>query len=275
MKTGYSLLLRQYLDAGEVGYQDCRDFQIVCPACREAIFKAGSEDGLRQYLSHYPAAAAQAPDCELRVARIDATRIDRENAAGRGQQLAAFQAVFREAMLAQIWPDPEMRRQGAAHAAWMAERRTFRWFADQVREMYVRTKDAIDAVFWDLGDVYPGQSPFWRKRQSAFARDFLEHLIARHSVKNLNLALAVGLMHQLAVSERQGAGSTPQDVLGLEAMTALRQAPEDELNRWLERRLQDATMPVVLTAGLQAIRAVLVEFPYVEVLRDALAAKHP
>ena len=39
MKLGYSLLLGEHIEAEWIEYTDCKVFQIVCPNCKEPIFK--------------------------------------------------------------------------------------------------------------------------------------------------------------------------------------------------------------------------------------------
>ena len=55
MKTAFSLLLQGYLNPVELDYEDCRAFQIVCPACKEPVFKVsgGIEDKATVYFSYY------------------------------------------------------------------------------------------------------------------------------------------------------------------------------------------------------------------------------
>jgi hypothetical protein len=96
MEFAQSLLLRNDLvHAREVGYDDCREFQIICPACHEPVFKAGSEITKRQYFSHY---TKKADDCELRVRIIVAEKMKPKIVVPKGQELASFLAHF-EALL--------------------------------------------------------------------------------------------------------------------------------------------------------------------------------
>jgi hypothetical protein len=39
MKIALCLLLAEYVDAAEVEHADTAEFQIVCPCCRESVFK--------------------------------------------------------------------------------------------------------------------------------------------------------------------------------------------------------------------------------------------
>lgn len=96
MKTGFSIILGEYIDASALTHRDCEPFQIVCPECREPMFKVErpQETESTQYLSHYKLKTPFA-DCELRVE--GASRSDREayNAFSRNQTLEHFLGVFR------------------------------------------------------------------------------------------------------------------------------------------------------------------------------------
>ena len=72
MKTGYSMLLGEYVDSEAINYTDCKSFQIVCPICREPVFKVerSHPPPTLHYLSHYEESKAFATDCELRVRGI-------------------------------------------------------------------------------------------------------------------------------------------------------------------------------------------------------------
>ncbi len=97
MNLGYSLLLGEYIEAERVEYDDCKPFQITCPACHEPVFKVvravpGSE---RHYLSHYEVSQSYATDCELRVRSLTHAEIEKSNSLARGQRLALFLSVLK------------------------------------------------------------------------------------------------------------------------------------------------------------------------------------
>ncbi len=107
MKTGYSLLLGEHIEAIRVAYKDCELFQIVCPCCKEPIFKVVRPDEKTplHYLSHYEKARAYSADCELRVNNTSKEEIDRENTVSRDQRLSYFLRVFRTALLENEYSD--------------------------------------------------------------------------------------------------------------------------------------------------------------------------
>lgn len=98
MKIGYSNILGEHLQAASLHHKDCEPFQVVCPACREPVFKVvRADDGETiHYLSHYAAAKAYQADCELRVAGIGAETIDQGNRVSREQRLRYFLQVLRD-----------------------------------------------------------------------------------------------------------------------------------------------------------------------------------
>lgn len=93
MKLGYSILLGETMSAARVEYHDCEHFQIVCPSCREPVFKAIRRQDEREdihYLSHYSVDKAARSDCELRVNGISVADIEKQNAEARDQRLLYF-----------------------------------------------------------------------------------------------------------------------------------------------------------------------------------------
>ncbi|BAP04572.1 TPA: hypothetical protein I7108_003978 [Vibrio cholerae O1] len=98
MKIGYSILLGEYVSSTNLSYDDCRDFQIVCPECREPVFKVSraSVETTIDYLSHYK--AVNDADCELRVSSLKLADIESYNSVSRKQTLEKFLNVFKSAL---------------------------------------------------------------------------------------------------------------------------------------------------------------------------------
>lgn len=106
MKLGYSLLLAEYVAAEKVDYLDCKNFQIVCPNCKEPIFKV--ERQLPQtihYLSHYNRDKTYVDICELRVVKISQNEIQSVNNISREQKLEYFLSVLRDAIIENEYPN--------------------------------------------------------------------------------------------------------------------------------------------------------------------------
>lgn len=99
MKTGYSLLLGDYVPATEANHCDTADFQIVCPCCKDPVFKVERHqaDTASEFFSHFTSKPENA-ECELRVRSLTMDQIRREASLSRGQSLKAFQSVIRDAI---------------------------------------------------------------------------------------------------------------------------------------------------------------------------------
>jgi hypothetical protein len=102
MKYGYSILLGEHIEATSIDYDDCKSFQIVCPCCKEPIFKVRREQDKKEmihYLSHYEKSASYAADCELRVNSLKSDDVEKSNASSRNQKMNYFLSVLRDAVL--------------------------------------------------------------------------------------------------------------------------------------------------------------------------------
>ncbi len=100
MKIGYSLLLGEYINSEFINYQDCKNFQIVCPCCKEPVFKVirDSETKKIHYLSHYEKDKSYNDKCELRVSKITVNEIDDHNNESRNQKLRYFLDILKNAI---------------------------------------------------------------------------------------------------------------------------------------------------------------------------------
>ncbi len=103
MKDAYSNLLGEFVEARDVDNQDVAGFQIVCPCCRDAIFKVCREtdSATIDFFSHYKAPKDfTVAECERRVKGMTSEEISRINASGKAQTLEAFRRVLRQAVSA-------------------------------------------------------------------------------------------------------------------------------------------------------------------------------
>lgn len=122
MKVGYSIILGEYIGAESLSYRDCEPFQVVCPNCREPLFKVVRKNGKgvmdsgnaeTSYLSHYSKSSSFNTECELRVSSITATDKGRHNTISRDQRLSHFLEVF----ISALERDPYfIYRSGIAHS---------------------------------------------------------------------------------------------------------------------------------------------------------------
>jgi len=102
MKTGYSNFTGELLAADVIKYEDCKALQIVCPACRDAVYKVerSSSGGVSHFLSHYKAVDIVIEECELRVKSISSSEISENNNKARHQRLELFMKVFQDLIYA-------------------------------------------------------------------------------------------------------------------------------------------------------------------------------
>lgn len=91
-------MLGEYISAPHLDYQDCKSFQIVCPACYEPIFKVARNvrGSFLEYLSHYPETESDTEVCELRVKNISSEKMEVSNSVARNQRLDYFLHVLRD-----------------------------------------------------------------------------------------------------------------------------------------------------------------------------------
>lgn len=196
MNLGYSLLLREYITATEVDYGDCQQFQITCPVCHEAIFKAGKYGHDRQYFSHYAASKSDPKQCELRVLAITKEAIQEKNILGRGQSMDQFFAQFRGFIMRWLYGSraPEMQRR----VNWMAARPGFIRYARGIGRLAASVRDnPIDRDPWQNAlatEFRELRSAFWMLRQSNFSTDFIDHLLAPNSASALTFAVGVAVL---------------------------------------------------------------------------------
>lgn len=102
MKYGYSMLLGELINSEMIDYDDCKSFQIVCPSCREPIFKVKRDTQPIQsihYLSHYEKSSSYQSDCELRVNSYKSDEVKESNQQSRNQKLKYFLEVLQETVL--------------------------------------------------------------------------------------------------------------------------------------------------------------------------------
>lgn len=96
MKTGYSILLGEFVDAKALEHRDCEPFQVVCAVCNEPLFKVerAAEAASTEYLSHYRQGDSFDAACELRAQSKTQAERNKHNAESRDQKLKYFLSVF-------------------------------------------------------------------------------------------------------------------------------------------------------------------------------------
>jgi len=200
MDLGYSLLLREYVTATEVDYGDCKLFQITCPICHEAIFKAGKYGQDRQYFSHYAASKADVNHCELRVRSLKQDDLVISNLAGHGQTMDQFFGHFRKFIVDWLFVEKSahIRRQinwMVARPSFMRIAQVFRSFLIQGNQLitYKLSRDELKQVFNE------DRSPYWIEQQARFAEDFQQHLLAPNSQSALCFVVAIMIFANITI----------------------------------------------------------------------------
>ncbi len=187
MKLGYSMLLGELVPADQAKRTDPVGFQIVCPCCKDPVFKVEREQVEKpiDFFSHY-AGKEGVDECELRVAGISSQQREQANAVSRGQTLKMFLSVFRDTMMLHFRDDEstsadEMRYRNALAFAKMLKIRFEKddWLDDEGLE------DELDRALVPA-DVHrareeTGLDISYRRR---LVRDILNHLRAPHAEKN-------------------------------------------------------------------------------------------
>ena len=189
MKTAYSLFLREHVDPRIIGYEDCRTFQIVCPACKEPVFRVcrKSSDKEVAFFSHYRKDETLNKQCELRVNRISRDTITQINVESRNQKLRLFFRVFQEIVWANEYNDGTIKK--AKQRFYQLGRSDvfasfIRGMLNQLREIVKDKNEMLDMFDESLENLKEFTSPFEMDLQKEFAYDFLCHLLAGHSKTN-------------------------------------------------------------------------------------------
>lgn len=210
MHLGYSALLGEHIQAQAVSYDDCRSFQIVCPACREPVFKVMREvPSPIHYLSHYAADEAYAADCELRVRSMAAREIDTADTASRGQRLKLFLEVLRETVLSSQYEAGDPRQRAEDLARRFRESKGLRRYRQMLFEhahdsfrtvTFADAEDLLDDYVTDFsssGADFP-MTGFAIDVQKRIAWDLWTHVLSRVAQGNYYFLLSHASVHLLA-----------------------------------------------------------------------------
>ena len=295
MKTGYSILLGETIDAKAVQYRDCERFQIVCLHCREPVFKVrrtfGSESD-QHYLAHYSAGASYQGECDLRVGQMDHAEQEKQNDVSRDQRLAYFLNVLRRTLAM----DP-MYPKSAEKSHWRMDNspgivriRELAWETlsqgdrgSSFDECAVDYLYRLDEVGWSLA------TSFSLERQRQIARDMWLTITSNKGHGNFNYVFNHALMHEVANLANmrnptlQDIAMTRQMADYVEALTLARQSGVNavlyrmathELPRGFNKvrgvESDDRSTYFTRLEGNTAIQMVgtLLAFPYFELLKQ-------
>lgn len=183
MRHGYSNILGELVVADVLDYGDCEHFQIVCPSCREPVFKRIRD--ATHFFAHYQESKSLHSECELRVRNLTAIDIEAKAAFARDQRLRFFLNelttllrespnetpalnAFRERMFKTLRGVPEFKRWG--RLAWDFLNEPDTDIDDLVRRFAVNVYAGWDDVEW------APKTSFGRDQQIRAAADMMRTL---------------------------------------------------------------------------------------------------
>lgn len=205
MKTGYSILLGEYVRASALAHKDCEHFQIACPLCREPIFKVEQQwkGEVRHYLSHYRADRSHASDCELRVNRLTAQEMERANTLSRDQKLSLFLDVLQSAVLRTVWGKSNRNPVRKAIRD-MQHKRHLRFLRDISAEHldtdgFLRDFGLMAETYYQ--DAGHPETAFAEAVQQRIARDVFAHVLSANARPSYDFLFNSSLIYLLARME--------------------------------------------------------------------------
>jgi hypothetical protein len=193
MKYGYSLFLQEHVNPKDVDYEDTRLFQIVCPECKEPVFKVSRDlnDKTANYFSHYRKDETLNKQCELRVNSIPSSTINEIVVQSRNQKLSLFLKVFQDMIWDNEFDEAKIKR--VKQRYYEVQRSSIFSEIAVYFLKYGRDLCADKQRLWAMFDetiqnklkskgIY--NSDFAMNIQKEYAYDFLNYLVAGNSKKN-------------------------------------------------------------------------------------------
>jgi hypothetical protein len=296
VRLGYSLLLGEVIDSASISYDDCRPFQIVCPACREPVFKVvrDAPPVPAQYLSHYAVDDAYDKDCELRVANMGRREVEAANATARGQSLKLFLRVLQETILTSQY-DAENRIRAEQFARKLREAPGLRRYREAMFEHAYEScrgmkLDEADEFLQDyVDDVTAGGEEFPRtafalSTQKRIAWDVWRHILSPAARGNYTFLVSHGAVHFLARIElaQKAHDLLPYEHLIVQTLAAFAESGPKEADELLRRlagmyvgpphALEDSDALSKMSAEItHESLGILLRLPYFDLLKAAQA----
>lgn len=293
MKLGYSLLLGEYINSDCINHDDCKSFQIVCPSCKEPIFKVVRETHGTHYLSHYEKGKAYEADCELRVGNISREEVEKVNSDSKGQRLKYFLEVLRTAILDAAFSNEAESVKAENFAKRIRKSnalRKYREFAvSQSRHSYQALPgDEIARCFegyiddvTEISGEFPATS-FALATQKRIAQDVWLHLLSANAHENYMFLWGHAyslFLTRLEISDKER-GSYEYERILHKAMRRMPETNSDEVDAILrELARKDIGAPFAregsnlfrkMTAEIEhEMLGILLQLRYFEMLRDA------
>ena len=291
MKLGYSMLLSEHIGAERLGYEDCKSFQVVCPACREPIFKVTREHPVvLHYLSHYASDVSFDAECELRVGKMGAAEIEAGNHTAREQRIKYFLSVLQQAVINHDYGQGKEKVPGIMKL--MNRAKAISW----MRETACNAEGAIHAmgdifeecaknyIYVDVGaENMEWGSGFAIETQIRIAGDMWRHLLTPPARPNLEfLWNHAYCFFQSRLQLRREQGNQPAPFIQIERHLArLQQCNKEEGKRILAEMAQTLMYrPHVEEDGYRMLLKVFAEIshemvgtllrlPYFDMLKEA------
>ena len=203
---------------------------MVCPACREAVFKKtrSRPDGeITHFLSHHKATDDESRECELRVEAINRAREEQFNAEARGQTLTSFMGILRD-QIEKVHQRNFPARKASQEIRSMLSREGFNDLMAQAKstlKLVLIQEDPrafITQIIADQKD-YAHESPFWQRRQAAYVLDILRTLAQPQQDRNFrHLFAAVYLNMGWRLAGYRKMMQTERDIPGYDPIPAIR-----------------------------------------------------
>lgn len=226
MKTGYSILLGEYIDAAILDYRDCEPFQVVCPACYEPLFKVQrkKEEDAINYLSHYSADKSYAGDCDLRVDSQLRSAYESKNKIARDQRLQYFINVFQDMVARhEIYPHGTGTSQKIFNRS-----KALKWFCgllyDNARKQ-MRNDADLDAIaddyLKDMAEVgVTLETSFAMSVQKRIAIDIWKYLLSDKGEPNFHFLFNHAYLIFMMRLNTPRAGETAEGIAYMQQMLA-------------------------------------------------------
>lgn len=300
MRTGYCILLGEYIEAPWIEYRDCEALQIVCPSCYEPVFKvvANRDAEEKHYLSHYRKDAAFDAECELRVKSVSIPEQQRHNSDSREQRLLYFLRVFLSAL--QRDPFISYRHDIQRTHSEITRSRSYREFRavhfEQMRAGMQESPDAFRdfaADYWNDIGQWPSGIPktvFATEVQTRIAFDMLKCLVTEPGRSNYcalfnhSALYLAGRVQSKAEGSNDSSGETTVCLTLSHFLEGLLSGVEDRVRAALfEMRNTPINPPWVAEPSSYLLKVSseishemvgsLLRLPYFELLRDYVAKR--
>lgn len=290
MKFGYSILLGEIIESDKLNYQDCKNFQIICPNCKEPIFKVKrNSDAINtlHYLSHYEKDKAYQSECELRVGNLSTSNIKLQNTIARNQKLTYFLKVLQDAILHKYYGPPYTITDGLKQVNNSANIKALRnfYFKNVIKYSILKDKEDFDLSADDyinemikLSDEFE-KTTFSIDNQKRIAFDIWSYIFTPKGKPNFNFVFNHSFVYLIVRGSKRLDAKDLNDweKYLFESMLDLIELNEDEGKRILENMKNYILKPPfvgepssllfkMITEIAHEMVGTLISLPYFEIL---------